>query len=147
MNKVLSLFIMILVLTACGGKKTVQTEDIKTTKTTAATSKTQAAFVNVKPEDFKKLMKDKAGLVLDVRTPAEVAKGKLPQAAHIDFYKSDFNKQVEELDKNKPVYVYCAVGGRSGKAMSKMKAMGFKEVYNLAGGFNAWKKLGYEIEK
>lgn len=149
MKKILSIFMLAWVLAACTDKKTDQTTETKSTetKTTTATENKQVGFVNVKPEDFKKQMSSKAGLLLDVRTPAEVAKGKLPKATHLDFYKPDFDKQVEKLDKNQPVYVYCAVGGRSGKTMAKMKTMGFKEVYNLAGGFNAWKQLGYEIEK
>lgn len=162
MNKLFLIGIMVAMLAACGDKKnnetnnndtTKQTETAKNDATKADTKDSQtetpqaSAFTNIKPETFKQLMSNKAGVVLDVRTPAEVAKGKLPNASHIDFYKEDFDAQVAKIDKNKPVYVYCAVGGRSGQAMQKMKAAGFKEVYNLAGGFNAWKQSGYTIEK
>ena len=56
-----------------------------------------------------------------------------------------FNKMVSQLDKEKMVLVYCASGGRSRSAMKKMKDMGFKTIYNLSGGFNAWKNKGYDI--
>ena len=85
--------------------------------------------------------------VLDVRTQGELAGGMLPNAKHIDFYSSDFNDQLSKLDKNKPVFVYCAVGGRSGKAMRMMKKMEFKEVYNLKGGFPTWQSAGFEVSK
>lgn len=155
MNKLFSVFVMVAMLAACSDKKNNDTNNTETANNTEVTNnpanKTKeaqaSAFTNIEPATFKQLISDKAGVVLDVRTPAEVAKGKLPKATHIDFYKDDFDTQVAKIDKTKPIYVYCAVGGRSGKAMQKMKAAGFKEVYNLAGGFNAWKKSGYTIEK
>lgn len=77
--------------------------------------------------------------IVDVRTPAEWNEGIMEGAAMINFYDADFDKQLENLDKEKPVAVYCKVGGRSGQAMAKMKDMGFKEIYNLKGGMDAWK--------
>ena len=66
---------------------------------------------------------------------------------HIDINQPDFIKHLAELDKNKPVLVYCAIGGRSSKAMAIMKKEGFKEVYNLEGGMTAWKDAGMPITK
>jgi rhodanese-related sulfurtransferase len=42
------------------------------------------------------------------------------------------------LDKNKPVLVYCAAGGRSASAAKDLKKAGFKKVYDLEGGYDAW---------
>ena len=64
-----------------------------------------------------------------------------------NFYDADFKAQLEKLDKNKPVYVYCKVGGRSGQAAAQMQAMGFTAVYNLTGGMNAWNGAGKEVVK
>jgi len=86
-------------------------------------------------------------IILDVRTEGELAGGMVPNAKHIDFYGSDFNDQLSKLDKDKPVFVYCAVGGRSGKAMRMMEKMGFQEVYNLKGGFPTWQSAGFEVSK
>lgn len=80
--------------------------------------------------------------VLDVRTPAEWSEGIMEGATMANFYDKDFAEQVSKLDKEKPVAVYCKVGGRSGQAMTKMKEMGFKEIYNLNGGMDAWKGSG-----
>jgi len=51
----------------------------------------------------------------------------------------DFERKIQELDKETPVYIYCTAGGkRSVDSMQKMKDLGFKEVYNLEGGLVAW---------
>ena len=57
----------------------------------------------------------------------------------INYFDKDFKNQVGKLDKAKPVYVYCHSGGRSSKAMNIMKSQGFKAIYNLTGGYAAWK--------
>lgn len=77
-------------------------------------------------------------ILLDVRTPEEVQDGIIPGAINFDFYSDSFQSDIGDLDKNRPVYVYCRSGGRSGKAMDMMAKMGFQEVYNLEGGY-----LGY----
>lgn len=86
-----------------------------------------------------KLNESKNAQLIDVRTPGEYAEGHLQNANNIDYRGSDFDEQVEKLDKSKPVFVYCLSGGRSGNATEKMKSMGFKEIYDLKGGINAWK--------
>jgi rhodanese-related sulfurtransferase len=79
--------------------------------------------------------------LVDVRTPGEWRAGVIDGALLYDIYSSDFEKRISELDPSKPVYVYCAVGGRSGNASAKLKKMGFK-VYDLRGGMDAWKAQG-----
>ena len=76
---------------------------------------------------------------LDVRTPEEFAAGHLKNAININYYDKDFAQRVSSLDKRKKVVVYCAVGGRSGQALTKMDALGFQYVLNMKGGYNAWK--------
>jgi len=102
---------------------------------------------DVNAEEFHKLYVEKGGQMIDVRTDGEVAQGYITGAVQIDFYSDEFGSEIEKLDKNKAVFVYCAVGGRSGKAMNKMKKMGFKEVYNLSGGFPTWASAGYDVTK
>lgn len=86
-------------------------------------------------------MKEKPGAILDVRTKGEVAKGAIPNSIHNDIFEDDFETKIDKMDKSKPVYVYCASGGRSGEAMEMMHKKGFKEVYNLVGGYTDWKKV------
>ena len=80
--------------------------------------------------------------MLDVRTPEEWAEGVIEDAIKMNFFDEDFNAQLTQLDKNKPVYVYCKSGGRSGKTATQMEAMGFTAVYNLVGGIGAWDAAG-----
>jgi thiol-disulfide isomerase/thioredoxin len=57
-----------------------------------------------------------------------------------------FEERIKYLDKNKPVYTYCLVGGRSAAAAARLREEGFKEVYNLQGGITAWKKAELPVE-
>lgn len=78
--------------------------------------------------------------LLDVRTPEEFDRGYIKNATNINFFDADFIAQVtSKLDTNKPVYLYCKVGGRSGKAATKLKEAGFTAVYDLEGGLDKWK--------
>ncbi len=87
-----------------------------------------------------KLEADNNALVLDVRTPEEVAQGIIPNAIHIDIFKGQgFIDDVQELDKTKSYFVYCKAGTRSGQACAVMNQLGFKKAYNLLGGFSEWK--------
>lgn len=77
--------------------------------------------------------------LVDVRTPKEFSDGHIKGARNIDFYSADFAQQLEkQLDKNQPVMLYCRSGKRSEKAARKMAELGFREVYDLQGGFLAW---------
>ncbi|TNE46027.1 MAG: rhodanese-like domain-containing protein [Deltaproteobacteria bacterium] len=81
--------------------------------------------------------------VLDIRTPAEYNGGHLANAINIDYYAQDYRDKLSKLDKNKAYLIYCASGGRSGNSMSIFRDLGFVEVYNMLGGFTAWKRDGY----
>lgn len=82
---------------------------------------------------------DENAVVLDVRTPDEWEEGIIPQAIMIDIYRGQgFLDDVEKLDKSKNYYVYCKAGGRSAQACQLMNQMGFRNTYNLWGGFSQW---------
>ncbi len=90
-----------------------------------------------------KTMIDKGGVVvLDVRTPDEYRAGHLKDAKLANVNDAGFDANIAKLDKNKPVVVYCAVGGRSARASDIMVQKGFKNVYNVSGGYNAWSAAG-----
>ncbi len=85
--------------------------------------------------------------LIDLRTPAEVNDGFIPNALFIDFKdKEIFYSKIEALDKNKPVMVYCASGGRSGKTAGILKKSGFTHIVDLDGGFTAWEKANLPID-
>jgi rhodanese-related sulfurtransferase len=115
-------------------------------KTNAQTQST--VITNLSSERFKAITEsDKAGVIVDLRTPDEIAKGYIKGAVFVDYLSKEWEKEVAKLDKNKTYYVYCAAGGRSSDAAEYMEKHGFKKVYNLEKGFSEWSKKGFPIEK
>lgn len=88
----------------------------------------------------KKEMAQSKFKVLDVRTPEEFEKSHIEGAENINFYDADFKSKLEEIDKSTKIIVYCAVGGRSHKALRMMEKMGFSYVLEVKGGYNEWVK-------
>ena len=93
------------------------------------------------------LIKGKNIILLDVRTPEEFTKGYIAGAININYFDKNFKEKIEKLPASKPIYVYCAVGGRSAKASALIAGLNRKDIYNLEGGFTAWQKLNYPIQK
>lgn len=97
-------------------------------------------YKNLNPETFKKSMSEQENVVLlDVRTPAEVAQGGIEGAIALDFFANDFQTKVSAFDKDKNYFIYCRSGNRSGQACQMMDQLGFKSLVNLDGGMLAWK--------
>lgn len=80
--------------------------------------------------------------IIDVRTPDEFNSKHLDNAVNIDINSPSFTTEISKLDKSRPTFVYCLSGGRSATALSKMKALGFTEAYNMKGGMLKWNALG-----
>lgn len=107
---------------------------------TALSAYSQTDSYLLPPKEFAAKIKSSSNAqIVDVRTPEEFAQGKIDKAVNINFFDANFDALVGKLDKNKPVFVYCAVGGRSAKAYAKLKQMQFNTVFELKGGYNAWK--------
>ncbi|KGO90253.1 thioredoxin domain-containing protein [Flavobacterium suncheonense] len=85
--------------------------------------------------------------LIDVRTPDEFSEGALANAKNIDWNGNNFESEANKLDKSKPVFVYCLVGGRSKKAAYKLHEMGFTEVYDMEGGYIKWSATHPSAEK
>jgi len=83
---------------------------------------------------FKKAISNKKVQLVDVRTANEYNAGAIKNAKNIDIFSNKFILNVNKLDKENPVYVYCRSGGRSKRASKKLAVLGFKEIYNLKGG-------------
>ena len=83
--------------------------------------------------------------LIDVRTQEEYNEGHIEGALNINFYDDNFEELVEQVDKSKPVAVYCGKGGRSAKCASYMKNAGFTKIYDLNGGITEWKFKGKEL--
>lgn len=94
---------------------------------------------NLPPKAFQRAVQEDAnGVLIDVRRPEEFASGYIAGARNLDYLAYDFWDEVEQLDGEKNYYVYCRSGRRSLRACTLMQNGGFKNVFHLDGGLNAW---------
>jgi rhodanese-related sulfurtransferase len=109
------------------------------------------AVPKVTPEEARKLV-EAGALLVDVRDGTEVAKtGKIKGAVHVSRgmieFKADAASPYHDtaFQKERPVVLYCASGGRSALAGKALKDLGFEKVHNL-GGFKDATEGGLETE-
>lgn len=84
-------------------------------------------------------------IYLDAREAAEYQISHLPGALRIGYDRPDFST-VAQLDKDRPIVVYCTIGYRSERMVQRLKAKGFQQVYNLYGSIYAWSLAGLPLE-
>ena len=90
-------------------------------------------------ETIKQKVIGKDVFLLDVRTPQEYHNGFIGNAVNVDILnKEKFISKLKDLDKDKPVYLYCRSGNRSNKASNVLAEMGFKYIYDYAEGWSEW---------
>ena len=90
----------------------------------------------VGPREFDQM---KGIMLLDVREDKEYKQGHIPGSIHIPL--SEVGSRAKKLKKDKDLVVYCQSGNRSIWAIKRLMGMGFTNLSNLKGGFNAWKRL------
>ena len=97
-------------------------------------------FENIDTDRFRELTQSPDTVVLDVRQPGEVAQGKIKGAKVINVMSPDFAEKAAQLPRDKTYLVYCRSGNRSALACGKMAGLGFEKLYNLEGGYMAWRR-------
>ena len=103
------------------------------------TAQNSVAISVLNKNQFAEAIQGKEVILVDVRTPEEYAEGFIEGAINIDYFdQQSFIKQISELDKKEPVYLYCRSGNRSMKAARQLVTLGFEKVYDLAGGYMSW---------
>jgi phage shock protein E len=105
--------------------------------------------VDVQPDEAAKRLAAESIVVLDVRTPEEVAMGRIPGSININITGPDFEEGIAKLDPSKTYMVHCAagsVGGRSRRSIDALDSIGVKNVYHLEGGFAGWLTAKNEVE-
>jgi len=111
----------------------------KGSENTSAQSQEDGGIKTLLSSDFSTQEKDTNTLVIDVRSPEEVADGFIPGTdLFINFFDGNFQDQLQKLDKTKTYIVYCHSGNRSSKAANVMQQLGFTTIYNLQGGISSW---------
>ena len=99
----------------------------------------------IQPEALQEAMDQGEELiVLDTRSLEEYAVSLIPKATFID-YDNFSGEEVQHMDKDARVIVYCSVGYRSERIGEKMQEMGFGNVQNLYGGIFLWKNQGRQV--
>jgi len=95
--------------------------------------------LGIKQLSPKELDQKKGMVLLDVRTDKEYEAGHIPGSVHIPL--SEIGDKIKKLKKDKDLVVYCQSGNRSIWAIKRLMGMGYKNLYNLKGGYNAWSRI------
>lgn len=97
--------------------------------------------------DVPRIMNHESASVIDVSDPADFKKGHIPNAKNFPVKNlSDDITRLEKL-KKKPIIVTCRMGNQSNKALAFLRKNNFEQLYTLKGGFAAWQKENYPVEK
>ncbi|MGB0376560.1 MAG: rhodanese-like domain-containing protein [Flavobacteriaceae bacterium] len=100
-----------------------------------------SSYQRLSLQDFDAAIQKDSVQLIDVRTPEEFQEGHIPGAMNLNFYNPEYLRaEAQCLDPEKPVYLYCKLGGRSKKASKMFLELGFRYVYDLKGGFSGWQK-------
>jgi len=144
--KLLGLLSLIIIFASLSCKNAQEKNDanVNTTSVSNTTQEIKGKITLLSPLEFKEKSKDHQ--IVDVRTPAEFKEAFIEGAKNINLKDNDFSKEIMSLDKDKPVYIYCRSGYRSGIAAKKMIDLGFREVYDLQGGILNWKQSNNEVK-
>ena len=81
--------------------------------------------------------------LVDVRSAAEIARGAIAGATHIEL--SALPARAAELDPEEPCVLYCLSGARSAQGCAYLAQRGFHRLYHLDGGIAAWAKAGMPV--
>lgn len=101
----------------------------------------------VSPSEAAARLEEPESIVLDVRTPPEYLQARLPGAVNIDFYGPSLRAELEALDRDAPVLLYCRSGQRSGNLHPLLAELGFRDVVDVRGGIIAWVQAELPLER
>lgn len=129
MKRILPLFLLLLLLTGCGG--------------TESNSSSEDNYQQISQEEAKEMMDTQDVIILDVREQNEYDSGHIPGAVLLPVGTIDEETAAEEIpEKDSTVLVYCRSGNRSKTASSALVELGYTNIYEF-GGINTWP---YETE-
>jgi len=107
-------------------------------QTASSSQGTTHQYREIAVDELKTAFGEEDYVIIDVRTPEEIAMGMIDGAQHIDYVSNDFKETLDKLDRSTNYVVYCRSGGRSTKACQIMQKQGFENVVNLEGGYLAY---------
>ena len=89
-------------------------------------------------------------VILDVRTRTEFEESHITGSVNVPVQDESFEDMVAKLDRNKKYIVHCTANhyiGRTNRALKSMQKLGFKHLYSLKGGYDAWKDAEHNLER
>lgn len=129
MKRILPLFLLLLLLTGCGG--------------TASNASSESDYQQISQEEAKEMMDTQDVIILDVREQDEYDSGHIPGAVLLPVGTIGEETAAEVIpEKDSTVLVYCRSGNRSKTASSALAGLGYTNIYEF-GGINTWP---YETE-
>jgi adenylyltransferase/sulfurtransferase len=112
----------------------------KTSKNILDEARTQIKSIDI--DEARRMLEKPGTVLLDVREGDEWRQGHIPQAIGIPRGFLELRVEEKVPDHKAPVILQCASGTRSLLAARSLRELGYENVYNLTGGFNAWKDRG-----
>ena len=93
-------------------------------------------FKEIAPQKVQEMQEEDSVNVVDIRDPGSYSAGHIPNAVSLN--DSNVKEYIETADKEKPLVVCCYHGNSSRGAAEYLSQQGFKEVFSMTGGFDAW---------
>jgi molybdopterin/thiamine biosynthesis adenylyltransferase/rhodanese-related sulfurtransferase len=112
----------------------------KTSKNILDEARAQIKSIDI--EEARRMLEKPGTVLLDVREGDEWRQGHIPQAVGIPRGFLELRVEEKVPDHKTPIILQCASGTRSLLAARALREMGYENLYNLTGGFNAWKDRG-----
>ena len=114
----------------------------KTSRNILDEARSQIKAVDI--DEARRMMDQPGTVLIDVREPDEWRQGHIPNAIGISRGFLELRIEEKVPDHQTPMIVQCASGTRSLLASRTLRELGYENVYNLTGGFNAWKDRGLQ---
>ena len=99
-------------------------------------------FMDLRVEQLAGSMQGKNFTLVNVHVPDQGSLPKTDVSIPFDRIKSSLGKLP---GKDSPIVVYCRSGGMSAQVAATLAAAGYTKIYELKGGFNAWKAAGHDL--
>lgn len=107
-------------------------KDVVNMAALVALNQLHGRYREVKVSEVRELV-EKGAFIIDAREVKEFERGHLKNAVNIPL--SEFRDRLDEIPKDKPVYIHCRSGQRSYNMVMALQNLGYNNVYNIAGSF------------
>ena len=115
------------------------------TKKTDASITVKPGVSEMTPQEVRPAVEAAYAQFIDVRTPEEYKSGHAERTKNIPL--DSLMQNLDQLEKNEPVYIICQTGKRSMKAAQLLNEAGFPQTVSVAGGTTAWQEAGLPMAK